>query len=663
MFNFIKIWLFSISLFTNAIVINNSLVEIDYNINNNSIEFVLTTTIVDNSYWWVGIGLHKELNINVDTIVCWNDISNTIQLDVFNVNLNNITIDSLVVDYDTQYPYLLYNDIMIENNIVITKFSRYLNTGNGNDVQIENDVYFNISIYKGNTVFPSTEQYYHRSLINIVISNNTLTTSSNSEDSFYLNMFYPSIFTFFIFFIFIFICIITQTTYIRNKYVYIYYIGYYSIGTIIFINMYTIWWLSMCTYCFLPNDSGEILFRLGIWIMLNTSSILMPITRNSIWIFLFKIPYLKIIHLHKYMSILCIISVIIKFITVLLLYPSNFLILLLNNETGGSPLAGTISTFCYIILGIFAIPQIRKKCFEIFYFSHRILSIVLIATSIWHYFISLYYILPALLLYIFDIIYRYIIIRKALYLKLDIVGNDEYNTTCIVLNIQMVDNITSYPGCYFLICIRNISSYEWHPISLVENKNNKFIFCVKDMGINSWTSKLKYIDNKNLNTVDNLFVKEVYLQGPYGSLNFDYSKYKYIINIAGGIGVTAMFSILHHINEMYLLKKLNKLEKILFIWIIPHASLLEYFNTYILTLNHQIINIEIYITKQQINTNYPLYIKNFKPDVTKLIERYIIDNNIDTKDISITTCGPSRLINDIKMISNKLNIDIFCEDF
>ena len=189
--------------------------------------------------------------------------------------------------------------------------------------------------------------------------------------------------------------------------------------------------------------------------------------------------------------------------------------------------------------------------------------------------------IPAFFLYFVDLICRWINIHKGIYLKLNTIGDDEYNTSCIVLKINVSKNFKLYPGCYFLICIPNISSFEWHPISILESKNNKLTFCIKDMGESTWSGKLKKMNEKIIKTVDDLFETQVYLQGPYTTINPEYTKYQSIITIAGGIGVTSVFSILSHINELYYQKKLNKLQKIVFIWIIPHTSLLNYFHKYI----------------------------------------------------------------------------------
>ena len=179
------------------------------------------------------------------------------------------------------------------------------------------------------------------------------------------------------------------------------------------------------------------------------------------------------------------------------------------------------------------------------------------------------------------------------------------------------------------------------------------------MGENTWTGKLRILDTD----AKGLFDKEVYLQGPYGNINITYTDYKYIFTIAGGIGITSIFSVLMHINEMNYCKKLPKLEKILFVWIVPHTSLIDYFNNYILELNHIITDIHIFVTKQEIDPSYPSYIKALKPDIYKFVNSFIQTGSLDPRDIALITCGPERLITDIKAVSNKLDIDIFCEDF
>ena len=89
---------------------------------------------------------------------------------------------------------------------------------------------------------------------------------------------------------------------------------------IITLSIYIIWWSLMLLYSFLGTTKTEIMLRLGNWITLNLASILFPILRNSVLVILFNISHERISYIHRTLSILCIMSVIIKFITVLIFY-------------------------------------------------------------------------------------------------------------------------------------------------------------------------------------------------------------------------------------------------------------------------------------------------------------------------------------------------------
>ena len=251
--------------------------------------------------------------------------------------------------------------------------------------------------------------------------------------------------------------------------------------------------------------------------------------------------------------------------------------------------------------------------------------------------------------------------HKGMYLKLENIGDDKYNTSCIVLSIKVNKNFNTYPGCYFLVCIKNISYLEWHPISLIDNTNNRLTFCAKDMGEGTWTGNLRQLKRKD--TIEDLFNKEVYLQGPYGNINLDYSKYKNIITIAGGIGITSILSILSYINELIYLKKTKNIQNILFIWIIQHTSMLDYFNKYIIQLEHEVTDIKIFVTKQEKESTFPIYINFEKPNMKNILKEYSEQKSLNSKDIAIISCGPERLIKDIKTVSNELNMDLFCDNF
>ena len=448
--------------------------------------------------------------------------------------------------------------------------------------------------------------------------------------------------------------------------------NYIPSNYIIILSVYVIWWIVMLIHSFLGTNKREIIIRLGIWITLNLASVLFPILRNSILAILFNISHEKIGYIHRILSILCIVSVVIKFITSIIYYQPSFLLKIIIPSTGGSPLMGTIATILFLIIGIFSMPIIRKKYFEVFYYSHKILSLLIIITSSLHYISFLYYILPAIIMYFIDLFIRLYSTNSSIYSKLQNIGSEKYGTSSTFINITFLNKIKTFPGCYYFVCFyKDISRFEWHPLSMVTYKNDTIVFCAKKRGKHSWTNRLFNVVNSNV-----LTNRKIYIQGPYGhiSINYKNDTYETIIIIAGGIGITSMISILQDINTLYANKKLLKLKQIYFYWIISHISLYDAFKKYFQDLNIDIIEVKIYITKKFTldefevnyyssstdNNNKAISFINDKPNITYTLNMIFSKNS---KNTVLLTCGPPKLTDEISEVSNRFNIDISVEVF
>jgi hypothetical protein len=220
-------------------------------------------------------------------------------------------------------------------------------------------------------------------------------------------------------------------------------------------------------------------------------------------------------------------------------------------------------------------------------------------------------------------------------------------------------------GSFFFICNKKISKYEFHPISLVKQKQNVLLFCLKDLGHNSWSSKFED-DETN----------DIYIQGPYNYFEKDYknNKYKEIILISNGIGITPMINIFEEIYNLSLSNSLSNLQKIVFIWIVPHPSFIEPF-TDVFDTQHNIvkinIEIKIFVTKQleyNDNLNNFSYSKYNVIYRKPMIESEIVNltlsiNKNQRKNVCVLCCGSTNLIGDVELACVNLNIDLYKESF
>lgn len=411
---------------------------------------------------------------------------------------------------------------------------------------------------------------------------------------------------------------------------------YISLKVLISCIFYTIWWLSLGLMSLFLE---KVINDTGIWITLCLMFGLLPMTRNSIWIILFKASYRKLIIIHKFISILTNIAALIKLVVVIYYVEPTFLI------SNVKAVMGIIGTFLIWTMSILALPIIRERYFELFLYSHKFLLICLVITTALHSVLCFYIILPSLTLYLTDLFLRFINTYKILYAKVQTFefqddNKTKYNFLTIVTNrsLKSID-----AGSFFFICNKKISKYEFHPISLIKQKENILLFCIKDLGHNCWSSKFE--DNET---------NEIYIQGPYAYIDRGYrnNKYKTIILICNGVGITPIINIFYEVQSL-------SFKKVVFIWIVPHPSFIEPF-TDIFTIIQQNIKIELKIFVTKSPQYGEIYSDRYNIIFSKpSIESEVLNYTCNHKEICILCSGSRNLLKDVKIACEKLNIDLY----
>ncbi|XP_029128343.1 ferric reduction oxidase 2 [Cajanus cajan] len=205
-------------------------------------------------------------------------------------------------------------------------------------------------------------------------------------------------------------------------------------------------------------------------------------------------------------------------------------------KTGVSNMAGEISLLFGFLLWIATIPPIRRKFFELFYYT-RHFYILFIIFFIFHVGISYTCImLPGFYLFLVDRCLRFLQSRR----QVRLVSARVLPCEAVELNFSKSHGLTYNPTSVMFINVPNISKLQWHPFTVTSNSNlerDKLSVVIKSGG--TWTKKL-YQLLSTPSSIDRLVVS---VEGPYGPISTDYIRHDTLVMVSGGSGITPFISI------------------------------------------------------------------------------------------------------------------------
>jgi len=398
----------------------------------------------------------------------------------------------------------------------------------------------------------------------------------------------------------------------------------------------------LVNFCFINPDQFPGQF--GYLIVANTTIVLLPIFRNSIVSLLIAIPFERSVKYHRWLGrgIFMLTTVHMigywykwfnegTFIEKLRVYPTMF---------------AHASWLILLILTITSLNSVRRNWFEVFFYSH-FLFIFFYIFAILHFPGMLPFAIPGFALYVIDRFLRYLRARPP---------NDDVKITThgSITRIQgkRIGVLNYEPGQYCFINIPEISKLQWHPVSLSSSPNDAyFSFYVKSIG--SWTKAIQSLKGQS---------PQIRIDGPYGAMSLDYTKYDVVMMCAGGIGVTPMFSLLRDLHYKISVR-MEDVKKVYLFWTIRDPSLYYALSDAITDIMNSKIsscfNICVWIT-QPGNTS-PLFIRG-KPDWPEIFQT-VRDTHTDVDRIAVLACGPDTLVNNTWDCCNRFSTKDTSFDF
>ncbi|CAL5218771.1 g490 [Coccomyxa viridis] len=224
------------------------------------------------------------------------------------------------------------------------------------------------------------------------------------------------------------------------------------------------------------------------------------------------------------------------------LYTAEYTRGLVWDRTGTNMLAGTISWLGGCALWATSVEYVRRRFFELFYKTHILGLITFFMFGFMHH-VSLWaYTMPGILLYLLDMAFR--VAQQA---QPVVVSNVSVckSATLATLHFNADPNTPIKPIQDLFLGVDGLSPVQWHPYSTVGgDQGHTLVAHIKAYG--KWTTGL-------LNRVLNRGSVVMRVDGPYGEFaeHPEWTHYKTLVIIAGGIGVTPVFGILNDLKQRH----------------------------------------------------------------------------------------------------------------
>lgn len=210
------------------------------------------------------------------------------------------------------------------------------------------------------------------------------------------------------------------------------------------------------------------------------------------------------------------------------------------DKTGIANVPGEIALLCGLIMWVTTIPRIRRKFFELFFYTHY-LYILFMVFFMLHVPISYACImLPGFYLFLIDRYLRFLQSRQSSRL----VSARVLPCETVELNFSKNPGLSYTPLSTIFISVPSISKLQWHPFTITSSSNlepEKLSVMIKSEG--SWSKKLYEI----LSSPSIPERLDVSTEGPYGPVSTHFLRHDTLVMVSGGSGITPFISIIREL--------------------------------------------------------------------------------------------------------------------
>ncbi|KAI4385583.1 hypothetical protein MLD38_003591 [Melastoma candidum] len=305
--------------------------------------------------------------------------------------------------------------------------------------------------------------------------------------------------------------------------------------------------LRMSAYCF------------GLMALSCLAFLFLPVSRGSILLRLADIPFEQAVRYHIWLGNLTMFLLTMHGLCYFIYW---FLIgdvvgnIIEWKSDGGANLAGIIGYSFGLLMWITTIPLIRRRYFELFFYTHQLYVLFVIFMAL-HFGDTVFSkAAVGIFLFMLDRFLRFFQCRG----NVQVVSATCFPCGSVSLVVPKPKHLHFTALSFIFLRLREVSWLQWHPFSVSSSPLDGQHLSVLIKAVGQWTNKLR---NNLLST----FLGEIQLEfsnecnakfmasveGPYGHESPYHLMYKKLILVAGGSGISPFLAIigdiLHRVNE------------------------------------------------------------------------------------------------------------------
>lgn len=290
-------------------------------------------------------------------------------------------------------------------------------------------------------------------------------------------------------------------------------------------------------------------YTLGFNAVLCFSLLILPATRNSFWLLAMGVDYSHGIKYHRWIGFFTIAMVFLHAVPYYYSWFANGTFISsgmpcfdcdygVEGKSRFTNFCGQMALWCCLIIGVTSLNPIRRRYYEVFYYSHHLFIFVLFFSAL-HFSQFVIWMYPAVCLYVMH----------------RILSNTQSRVPCEVVDLEAIPGeITRLvfrraPGSsghyhaaqFVYLRVPLLSHTEWHPFSISSSPieyEDTFTVHVKCIG--NWTKSLYALA---IQAREERKMPLIYVDGFYGKMSDEFQHYPALVFVAGGIGATPIISL------------------------------------------------------------------------------------------------------------------------